>query len=177
MPTVPGPILVRFFTVGTMVASTELPPNNNPPKSAPATEPTPPTTANSTIGRLCVNSYCCGLTLSPASAPAQAAMPAEIAKAANFVRVRLIPNVAAAAGESFNATRRRPRRLRRTATTIKPRIAKQTEARISRARGVSMVTKGIRNTGTVMLPVWKVWRWLKTILLTITANAAVARAR
>ena len=160
-----------------MVANTELPPSIIPPNRAPATEPTPPTTANNTMGRLWVNSYCCGLTLSPARAPAQAAIPAEMAKAANLVRVRLIPKVAAAAGESFSATSRRPSRLRRTATTTSPRMEKHTAARIRRARGVSMVTKGTRSTGTVMLPVWNVWRWLNTILLTITAKAAVDSAR
>ena len=155
-PIVPGRILVTFFSVGTTVARTELPPSINPPNNAPPTVPTPPTTASKTTGKLCVKSYCCGLTLSPANAPAQAAMPAEIANAASLVRVRLIPKVAAATGESLRAMRRRPSRLRRIATTPRPKSENATDAKIKRPRGELISTNGMSSTGTAMLPPIKV---------------------
>ena len=104
-------------------------------------------------------------------------MPAEIAKAANLVRVRLIPKVAAAAGESLRAIKRRPRRLRRMATTPRPKVEKATEAKIRRPLGELISINGTSRIGTEMLPLMKVCFWLKTSFVTNTANAAVERAK
>ena len=165
------------MNAGTSLARMLFAPSSMPPRSAPLTVPTPPTTARSTIGRLFTKSKSLGLTPLPASAPELAAMAAETPNASTFVAVRLMPSVAPAIGESLSATSRRPKRLRRSAMTATAKIAKHTDTPISRARGDERSPPGKLSAGTVRLPAWNVWRWLKTSFDTRIPNAAVASAR
>ena len=117
------------------------------------------------------------MTLPVLSAPAKAAMAADMAKAANLVPVRLMPTVAPASGESFMATIRRPSRLRRTATTVMARSENTTERNTALLAGSVRSMPGSCRGGTSMLPLTKTFDWLNTRVVTSTANAPVASAR
>ena len=86
-------------------------PARMPPMSAPATFPMPPTTVSMTRARLMKMMNVSALTLTDAldrSTPPSPAMAAEIMNTESFSLIRFCPSVAAAAGLSFMAVRRRP---------------------------------------------------------------------
>lgn len=101
-------------------------------------------------------------------------MPADSAKTERLVLVRLRPKVAHAAGESFIATRRRPKPDRRTATTTMPTRVKATAETMMRA--VAVFHASLR-AGTARLPWGITFCWDSTSLDSISANDAVSSAR
>ena len=85
---------------------------NTPANSAPETNPTPPMTSASTIGRPATIWNPCALFSVPndiaKNAPAKPAMPADSANTASFVSSTFTPTVTDAASLSRSATSRRP---------------------------------------------------------------------